>query len=362
MTSRMVLAKYISKQVLMPTAAVTSVALLLFTSTRFVRILEDTNGTELFSDLLYILVLSVPSYFVEVLPLGLFLGVLLGIGQMYAEHEMTAILSTGIPFTRIRNTLLFLGFVGCVMLWGITLFIAPSTSKVALEHQREISNRNPFDLLKAGEFNQLGSSDDVFYLENAQTTGNPIENIFMAQPSKGIFIWSDSGELININGQRYFKLENGTLLEGIFDSTQSNYTTFQRYAFLLPEVGEKRYRLQSATMTNRELIESKRQWELTEFLYRIGYPPIMIVMAMLGLSFAKTNPREGKFKMLLPALLCYSFYTLMLSASIRPVYRGEASFFQVYWWVHLLFLFIAFAIHYAGYWKFRNKVVKGSRS
>jgi lipopolysaccharide export system permease protein len=350
-----VLAKYISKQILLPTTAVTVVALLLFTSTRFVKILEDSNGAELFTDLLYILALSIPGYFVEVLPLGLFLGVLLGIGQMYTEHEMTAILSSGVPFSKIRNTIIFVGLAGCLLLWAITLFVAPTTGKIALDYQREISNRNPFDLLKEGEFNKLGSSDDIFYLEKAKTKNTPIQNIFMAQPESGTFFWSESGNLINNNGQRYFKLENGESLTGIFNNSASSYTQFQQYAFLLPEVSEKRYRFQSATMTNRELIESNRQWEITEFLYRIGYPPIMIVMAMLGLSFAKTNPREGKFKMLLPALLCYSFYTLMLSASIRPVYRGEASFLQVYWWVHLLFLVIAFTIHYAGYFKFRKK-------
>ncbi|MDO7674441.1 MAG: LptF/LptG family permease, partial [Reinekea forsetii] len=99
-----ILYRYLAKAIALPTLAVTAVALALFSTTRFIRLLERAVENGIGSEVFTVLLLNMPAYLAEVLPLGLYLGVILGIGKLYSENEITAMISSGVP-----NRVLYIG-------------------------------------------------------------------------------------------------------------------------------------------------------------------------------------------------------------------------------------------------------------
>jgi lipopolysaccharide export system permease protein len=65
---------------------------------------------------------------------------------------------------------------------------------------------------------------------------------------------------------------------------------------------------------------------------------------LLAIPLSKTNPRQGRFARMLPAVLLYVIYLVILNAARGAVEDGKISSSLGLWWVHALFLFIALTL------------------
>ena len=82
----MILTRYIGKDILTSTVAITFILLLVIVSGRFVGYMADAAAGELPAELLqYLLVYTMPGLFQLVLPLGFFIAVMLVYGQLYVD-------------------------------------------------------------------------------------------------------------------------------------------------------------------------------------------------------------------------------------------------------------------------------------
>jgi lipopolysaccharide export system permease protein len=337
-----ILYRYLAKSIALPSLAVTAVALALFTTPRFISLLERAVENGVGSEVFTVLLLKMPTYLAEVLPLGFYLGVILGIGKLYSENEITAMISSGVP-----NHVLYIGVlvpaaVTTALLWAIMLWLAPFSSTKADELWRVLAAKTSFDLIQTGEFNSIDKDGKILYVEN-QSDQDGLTGLFYGDPARMQFIWSQSATLIQnqTDKARYFRLNEGVQFIGAPNSDSSNRSTFASQSMLISSPQPQGKPNKAHLLTNTELLAQGIRWNITEFLYRLLFPPIVLVLAILGLAFARTKPRQGRFTMVLPAVFTYSVYTIILSASIRPVYRSQAPYFTAMWWVHLLFLALA---------------------
>ena len=92
----MIIARYLSREVTRTMLAVTLILLFIFMCNEFVRYLSYVaKGKYAIWVLLHIVLLQVPILLGLLLPLGLYLGILLGYGRMYADSEMTVLSACG---------------------------------------------------------------------------------------------------------------------------------------------------------------------------------------------------------------------------------------------------------------------------
>jgi len=337
-----ILYRYFAKTIALPTLAITSIALAVFSTTRLISILERAVESGIGAEAFLILLLSFPGYLTQVLPLGLFLGVILGVGKLYADQEITALISSGVPNKTLYLGVLIPALGVCMLLWANTLWLAPMSSSKVDEMWRTLTSQTSFDLIKTGEFNKLNNEGMALYVEDQNASSNPT-GLFFGDPANMQFLWADSASLNKRNtfNARYFTFIDGYQYIG-GPNTASEKTAFDTYSIKIIEPPPSKPRDKAHLLSNKELLERGTRWHTTEFLDRLLWPPIAMVLAVLGLAFSRTKPRQGRFRMVLPAIFTYSIYTVMLSASIRPVYRNQAPYFTAMWWVHLLFL--AFAV------------------
>ncbi len=83
-----------------------------------------------------------------------------------------------------------------------------------------------------------------------------------------------------------------------------------------------------------------------ELAWRFAVPVTTWVLAFLAVPLARTNPRSGRYARIFSGILLYIFYYNALTVSRRWIESGILPLWIGQWWVHCLFLCIAFFLWY----------------
>src|SRR5688572_33450459 len=98
----MIIVRYLNRQLLQNTIAITLVILVVVVMGRLLSYLARASQGELQTDALVLLMTyRLPDFLQLILPLALLLSILLVYGRMYAESEMPALMATGFSPKRL---------------------------------------------------------------------------------------------------------------------------------------------------------------------------------------------------------------------------------------------------------------------
>ena len=100
--------------------------------------------------------------------------------------------------------------------------------------------------------------------------------------------------------------------------------------------------------TTAELLASKDPKLQAALQWRLSTPFMVLVVTLLAVPLSRTNPRQGKFAKLLPAIMLYFGYLVALNAMRGALESGSVPIEVTLLPVHLLFLGIAFMLFRSG--------------
>ena len=75
-------------------------------------------------------------------------------------------------------------------------------------------------------------------------------------------------------------------------------------------------------------------------MWRISLPLLTPIAALIAFPMARVNPRQGRFLKLLPAILFYISYVVLIAAARNAIDKGKTGPVAV-WGVHGFFLLLA---------------------
>ena len=78
-----------------------------------------------------------------------------------------------------------------------------------------------------------------------------------------------------------------------------------------------------------------------ELAWRIGFPCMVLVLALLAVPLGKVNPRSGKFAKLIPAILIYVVYANFMFIGRDWLIQGKIPMWMGFWWLHGIFIVLA---------------------
>ena len=88
----MKLLRYLNREVLTHTVAVSSILLVIIISGRFVKYLAEAAVGDLATNILLpVMLYRMPGFLELIIPLGLFIGILMSYGRLYVESEMVVL-------------------------------------------------------------------------------------------------------------------------------------------------------------------------------------------------------------------------------------------------------------------------------
>ena len=352
----MIAFRYLSRELLLTSGAVSAVLLVIIMSGRFIKYLAQAAEGRLDHTVLFlIMAYKLPSFFQLILPLGLFLGVLLAYGRLYLDSEMTVLSATGMSQQRLAlNTLASGGLVAILVAW-LSLGLAPqgATEVAKILNQQEAMTE--FDTLEAGRFQSMRSATRVTYTKELSEERTKLLDVFISDrriSSSGkeaeisMLVAEDGQQVVNPDGSRYLVLSNGYRYDG--NPGEANYRRikYDTYGLLLakPEVSEEIGEREA--VPTRELLGGDELWEQSELQWRLSLPLLVMIVTLLAVPLSRVNPRQGRYLKLLPAVLLYMTYLALLIAARGALDKGKLSPQIGLWGVHALFAVIALGLLY----------------
>ncbi len=344
----MIIPRYLAKQILQLTVALTFVLLAVAVLIRLLNYLSDASEGNIDPSVLLLLMsYRLPEFVQLILPLALLLAVLLAYGRMYADNEMTVLIASGLSKLRLLTYTLLSASVVAVLIAYLSLSLTPwglMNSETLLEQQK---NLNEFDVMVPGIFQDISNGARTTYAENI--VENSIENVFMHETEADRLIVADSASwvqaeraVVDVQEEATEKLVmfvDGSLSEGMATGSFFSLTNFDELAIRIQqrEISID-LDLDEQARSTADLFSDISNSTIAELQWRLSLIIIIPVLCLLAITLSKVSPRQGRFAKLAPAVLLYLIYFALLLASRDWVADGILPAFIGLWWVHILFL------------------------
>ena len=302
--------RYVSKELLLTWLAVTLVLMLILTSSTLARLLSKAAEGAMPSDaVLPLLGITSLRYFILLLPMSLYLGVLLCFSRLYKDNEMAALGACGVGMRRLYRPLMLFVVPLTLSILVLTLYVMPWVAQQTQLMKSEMANRSELTGLVAGRFNQSRNSDAIMFIEQQSDDGNNMENVFVYQNQhvrKNIETAALAKSFKNENGRKFIIFENGQSYEGQPGQSDFRIIQYEKHGIYVPES-----ELDARPVKRKQALPTSDIWQSNvpahqaEFQWRLSIPIAAMLMAILALPVSYTTPRKGRYSKLALAILLY---------------------------------------------------------
>jgi len=341
----LIIARYLNKQVLKSNLVVLVVLLLLFEGQRFVYNLSGAAQGKYSSDLvLTLLVLHTPVFISYLLPLSMFIALLITLGKLHADSEMTIIRACGVSNLQILKH--FIPYMLLITLFTayLTLFQAPLAVFTQQELFKEQKKKGDLNLITPGRFQQSSDGNKIIYVEKMDNN-EQMKGIFFVQQNedkdydfslliadKGSY-WSDDNE------QNFLALEDGYQYQGSPGSNELRTLSFEQYFLELRTKADDSEIDELTAKSTAQLFNETSPESNAEIQWRLSAPLSIPLLMILAIPLARVQPRQGKFGKLLPGIMTYIVYMILILSMRSSMEDDKISPWIGIWWVHLALLF-----------------------
>lgn len=352
----MIIFRYLLKEVAKTQLAVFFVLMTIFISQKFVRVLGDASEGSIPGQLVMTFIaLKIPDLAGFILPLSLFLGVLLAYGRIYADSEMTVLHACGVSEWYVVRVTLVLAFVTAIFTGIFTLYLAPIASEYEYKVKEDLAADSGLSALVSGRFQHTGNQAAVVFIHDKDRETNSLNKVFVAQLPKGdnteasiinsSLVYAKTGKVVeNEQGSQQLVLDDGIRYHRDIKSNEFQSVAFDKYYIQIKDQEvEHQHRKLSALPTlelyNNVPPELESAYRAT-IQWRIAFPLICIILIFIAVPLSVVNPRQGKFGKLLPALMLFLGYLLLLTSMRSAIEKNAIPSIIGLWPIHISALFI----------------------
>ncbi len=357
----MLIFRYLNREVLRAFVGVLAVLVAIFLTQRLVQRLGQAAGGDISGvAVLQLVGLYVPVLFSLLLPLTLFLSILLAFGRLYVEHEMTVLRACGVGERDVIRHLMKPVAALTLFTAAMTMWVVPT----ALESETRVLDaqaaQGQLSLLLPGRFQETSDKKSVFYVQEF-TGEDALAGVFFAtlpQEAAGGSQASPAdgtpGEKTGImaaksgyhytdpaDGQHYLVLTDGYRYELTPGRNDWSVVRYDKYFMRVPDPEINARQRKTKALSTLQLLQNRTPANVAELQWRLSVPLSMPILALMAVPLCRVRPREGKFARLLPGLMIYLLYTLLLMLARSRVEDGKLPEWIGLWPVHLVALGIA---------------------
>jgi len=314
-----ILSRYLTKEIFKSQLAILFILLLMFFSQQLISVLNSAVSGKIPTDLvLSLLGLGMPALSQFMLPLSLFVALLLTLGRLYAESEITVMRACGVGQSLLTKVALFLSIFTTALAAYNVFTLTPWAIDIQSKMLAEAKSNPRFSALSAGQFMSAGGY--VLFIESINNEANTLNDIYVFQPdqqkkNRPSVVVASKGELQGLsNGDQLLTLENSTRYEGTATTADFRIAHFEKYTAYLgyQDVNSSEKLMQRATFSS--LINDNSPEAQAELQWRFALVLAVPLMAMLAVPMSSVNPRQGRFAKIIPAVLLYLIYFLLQSS------------------------------------------------
>ncbi|ACE83747.1 LPS export ABC transporter permease LptF [Cellvibrio japonicus] len=344
----MIIFRYLSRDLLLTSLAVSAVLFTIFLTGKFSDYLDDAAQGKLAVDVLFTIIAYRMTGLLElILPLGFYLAILLAYGRMYMDSEMVVLSACGIsPGQLVGMTLVPSALIAAIVAL-FSFWLSPLGAQLTEQTLAEQRNRSEFESMQPGRFQSLGQGKIMAYVESLSDDNRLLQHVFVAHqegPDSSAIVVAETGTQMYRPdyGQRYLVLNQGYRYQGKPGTNEFTITRFEDWGrYLPPTTSVAEIELKSDAKTTAQLFRAEDNESIATLQWRISMPIMVLIATLLAVPLSKTNPRQGRYLKMLPAILVYVFYLTFLINARSAITKGNLNPALGMWVVHLPFLVIA---------------------
>ncbi|CBL45742.1 Predicted permease YjgP/YjgQ family [gamma proteobacterium HdN1] len=357
----MIIYRYLSRQLLVTTLAVTGVLVLILMGGRFIKYLGGAADGVLTGALIFwVMLYKLPGFLELILPLGLFLGILLSYGRMYLENEMVVLEACGMSRGALVKHTLMPALCTALIVGFIANYVSPLCNTKAQTMLDEQKRKSALELLSPGQFHATRNAMTVTYIEDIDGKHKEMQNLFIvnynqANPEKIEITRAKRGDyqIHEDTGARYLVMKEGYRFEGSAGMAKFNRTAFDVYQLKLDPPRPLEIEGQYTLMSDAQLVLEGSLAARAELQWRMALPVLVPIIAYLAVILSKVNPRQGRYMKLLPSIVLYLVYLSLLLAVKNKIAKGKMDPELSLWAVHIAFFLLAVFMHKWSEWRLR---------
>ena len=336
-----VLDKMIAFDLLKTVTAVLSVLVIIIVSRKFIKVLaqaiEGNISNEIILSLLGLkIVIAVGAF----LPAAIFMSILMVLGRMYRDQEMSAVASAGGGVFVIYRAVFLLIIPLSIIAAALSLQAVPWAETKIIELMHEDQKQADIKGIAAGRFSEYSQGELVFYTEDI-VENQRMKNVFVHNRMSGraSIVNADYGKIEHLPGGLYLVLEQGERIQGQAGEKDFIIEEFEQYAVRL-EKKETQLKEEREGMPSALLWSSDKLLDIAEIQTRLSIPLAVIFLSFLAVPLAKISPRGGVYGSLIVAFAIYFVYGNLKRVShswvVNEVIPVSAGYYGVYFLLMLL--------------------------
>lgn len=350
----MIIFRYFVREVLGTSFAVTAILLLIFLSNQFIRFLTITAAGKLAAmQILYLLALEIPQLLCFLLPLGLYIGLLLAYGRLYADSEMVVLQTCGLSSRRLMAYTMIMALVIFLLVSFLSFFVNPYIATTRNHVLDQIKNTSALESILPGSFQAVESGSKVYYIENMSKDRQQLKGIFEADEiDTGDNVVPEAWNVLAANsgyehqdaktGDKFIIANQGYRYQGIPGDNEFRIVQFKNYGLRISSAPVLKNN-DSDGIPTKHLISQLFHHNVpaaAELQWRLAMPLSVVLLALLALPMSQVKPRQGKFAKIFPAVLIYIIYANMILVAQSWLEQGTIIPSIGLWWIHASLLLV----------------------
>ena len=319
-----VLDKMIAQDLSVTLVSVWSVIVVIIVSREFVRVLDKAVQGDIPSDVLAILLgLKTITIGISLLPPAMFMAILMVLGRMYRDQEMSALFAAGGGPGIIYRAVFLVIFPLTLFAGWCSFYAVPwaeaQNEKILKQGKQSADVRG----IVAGKFSDYSHGELVFYVESI-SQDNTLHKVFVEQQEQGKqgVINAESATLQDKPEGRYIVFNNGQRIQGQPGRLDYTIEQFKEYSVRVASEEAPGTITRLAGMMPGALWGSHDINHISELQRRLAIPISLLLLAFIGVPLAQSAPRGGVYGNIVVGFLIYFSYGNLVRVSQVWVVHG----------------------------------------
>ncbi len=337
----MIISRYVTREIARPLFIGSVLLAIVFAGYRSAANLSDAASGLLQPDVaLKLILLETLVAFEVLLPTALYLSVIVGLGRLHSDSEMTALQATGVSEATVLAIVLRFSIAVALVVATLSIFVRPWAYQTS--HQLEARSIAETDItsLHAERFYPLPPTQNVLFAEAIDGKQHHMRKVFVQgdQGDHSMVIYAQEAyQLPSKEGsKKSMKFVDGHAYDlGRYDA-RDRLLTFRSLTIFLkenPKIDVQKNRKAESTAA---LFGSTKPKDIAELQWRLSTPVATILLALLGVPLSRTSPRQRRHSGILIAILIYALFFNLTGVAQTWVEQGRIGKIPGLWWAYTI--------------------------
>ncbi len=317
------------------------VIVVIIVSRSFIKVLAKAiEGQISGQTIINILGLKIVEAAIELLPVSVFVGIIMVLGRMYRDQEMSALASAGAGIGVLYRATFFFAIPLAFLTTELSLVTAPWAQATIQTMMHRDMQAADIRIIAPGRFSEHKNGELVFYVEDIDSK-DVMHNVFVQSRIKGEVgvINSETAIFQDLPGGRYIVFADGERIQGKPGGLNFIIEKFDEYAVRL-DIEATSVNLDRDGIPTERLLATQIPVDIAEVQRRLSIPFGIAILAALAIPLSQVAPRGGVYGNIFTALVIYFAYSYLQKINQNLVAEESIPTWMGYVWIYFLMLIV----------------------